>query len=105
MNQNESQNKQNTKPNQKKKRKVFILFVFCLGTLFLLSFSVTSFILINSYRLTFVEEDYTRLQQQFGLLKSELSRKENEIEELKLQLADIEGESSFTNQNLNFKNR
>ena len=89
MSQKDCTNNQTPQSKKNKKRKLFFIFIFGLGTLFLLSFSVTSFILINSYRLTFVEENYAQLQQQCGLLKSELSRKENEIEELKLQLANI----------------
>ena len=91
-----------TPPPKKQKKRSFILFVFCLITLFLVSFATTSLILMKSYRLTFAEENYAELQHQVKLLKNELSRKDNEIEELKLQLANIEGESSFVNQMQNF---
>ena len=85
------------KPNQSKKRNLFLFIVFLLVTLFLASFSATTFILINSYRLTYVGENLVVLQQEIGNLKDEISRKEIEIEELKLQLANIEGESPFMN--------
>ncbi len=97
MKQEDFETKQ-TPPLKKQKKRRVILFVFCLITLFLVSFSTTSLILMKSYRLTFVKENYAELQQQVKLLKNELSRKDNEIEELKLQLANIEGESSFVNQ-------
>ena len=97
MNQNDYENKHPFSLKKQKKRR-FILFIVSLITLFFVSFSTTSFILIKAYRLTFAEEDYAQLQQQVELLRSELSCKENEIEELKLQLANIEGESSFANQ-------
>ena len=91
------------KTSQKyKKRKLFIFFVFGLITLFLLSFSTTTFILMNSYRLTFAGESLLALQQKIGTLREEISRKDNEIEQLKLQLADIEGKSSFINQMQNY---
>ena len=91
-----------TPPLKKQKKRRFLLFIFCLITLFLVSFATTSLILMKSYRLTFAEENYAELQQQVKLLKNELSRRDNEIEELKLQLANIEGESSFVSQTQNF---
>ena len=81
-----------------KKRKVFIFFTFGAITLFLLSFSVTTFILMNSFRLTFAGDNLAQMQQEISLLKNEIAHKDSEIEELKLQLANIEGESSFVNQ-------
>lgn len=92
---------QQTKEYHQKKRKkgkIFLLFIFGFVTLFLCSFSATTFILMNSYRLTFAGENDIMLQQELGFLKNEVARKENEIEELKLQLANLEGESSFVNQ-------
>ncbi len=81
-----------------KKRKILFCFLFGMIILFLLSFSATTYILMNSYRLTFVGEDFATLQQEIGLLKNEVARKNSEIEELKLQIANMEGESSFVNQ-------
>lgn len=81
-----------------KKGNLFIFFIFCLITLFLLSFSTTTFILMNSYRLTFAGESLSALQQKIGTLRDEIFRKDNQIEQLKLQLADIEGKASFVNQ-------
>ncbi|MBE7018346.1 MAG: hypothetical protein E7413_00495 [Ruminococcaceae bacterium] len=81
-----------------KKRKLLIFFIFSLITLFLLSFSTTTFILMNSYRLTFAGDSLSALQQKIGTLREEISRKDNEIEQLKLQIANIEGEASFVNQ-------
>lgn len=80
------------------KRKRFILFLFSLITLFLVSFSTTSFILVNSYRLSFTEEAHGMMQQELEQLKRELTDKETEIEELKLKLSNYEGESSFVNE-------
>ena len=92
--------KTNQEPQHRSR--IFLLFVLCVSTLFLISFSVTSFILMNSYRLVFVGENFSNMQQELTLLKNEISRKDAEIEELKLQLANTEGESSFANQPLNF---
>lgn len=101
MNQNHHETNKSSQATKQRKRKIFFIFIFFLVTLFFISFSVTSVIIIKSYSLIFAEENYIQLQQQVGLLKSELSRRENEVEELKLQLANLEGESFFANRTLN----
>ena len=88
-------------PKKTRKTKFFLLFVLLLITLFLISFAATTYILMHSYSLTFAGESLAALQQEIGQLKTEVSRKNNEIEELKIQLANIKGESSFVNQMLN----
>ena len=99
------QSQQNISKKQEKhfykNRKIFWFFLLLLITLFFVSFSATSFILMNSYRLAFVGENQEHLQHELEMLKLELNQKEMEIEELKLQLANIEGESSFVNELLN----
>ncbi len=97
MNVNNDQTTQKQKPKKQKKRRRWMLLSFFLLTLFLLSFSATSFILMNSYRLTFADESLATLRQELSLLKNEIAKKNSEIEALKLQLANIEGESSFAN--------
>ncbi len=95
--------KQKKLPNEQEirspqNRKPFLLLLFGLITLFFISFAATSFILINSYRLSFTGENHASMQQELERLKSELRGKETEIEELKLKLSDYEGESSFANE-------
>ncbi len=84
-----------------KKRNRFWLFFFGLVTLFFVSFAASSFILMNSYRLSFTDQDHAMMQQELQRLRSELQGKETEIEELKLKLSNYEGESSFVNELLN----
>lgn len=103
MKSNDIKQSEERKPKNRKKRTIFLWFVFGMITLFLLSFSTTTFILINSYRLTYANDNLSSLQQEIGNLKNEIARKDNEIEELKLQLANIEGESSFVNQMQNYE--
>ena len=102
MNQDNNRKIQDKSYKKQGKRKWFLFYVFGTITLFLLSFSATTFILMNSYRLTFAGENLAALQQEIGMLKNELNRKNNELEDLKFQIANIEGESSFTNQLQNF---
>lgn len=98
MNSNNCKTNQENQSLKRKRGKLFFLCVFCGITLFLVSFSVTSFILMNSYRLTFASNSQATLQQEISRLKSEISRKDGEIEELKLRIAALEAESSFVNQ-------
>lgn len=76
------------------------VFILVLVTLFLTSFSATAFILVKTNQLTFAGDNQKNLQQEVHQLKTELARKNSEIEELKLQIANAQGTSHFTNSSL-----
>ncbi len=79
-----------TKP---KKGRIFLLL---LVTLFFVSFAASAYIIIYANQLTFAGDNLVELQKEVQDLKTELARKDSEIEELKLKVANSQSGSHFT---------
>lgn len=80
-------------PKKPKKGRIFLL---VLVTLFFVSFAASAYIIIYANQLTFAGGSMMELQEELKELKTELARKDSEIEELKLKVANLGGASSFT---------
>lgn len=85
------------KRKSKQKSKKGLLFLWILATLFFVSFASSAYIIIYANQLTFGGGNLTELQQQVQDLKSELAKKDSQIEELKLKVANSGSSSHFTN--------
>lgn len=81
------------KKMQPKKGRIFLL---VLVTLFFASFAASAYIIIHANQLTFAGDNLIELQKEIQELKTELARKDSEIEELKLKVANSQSSSHFT---------
>jgi cell division protein FtsL len=71
------------------------IYLLTLITLFLISFSLTSFIIINANRLIFSDGETNSIKNEIASLKEQIIEKDKTIEELTLQLS-AKKSSSFS---------
>ncbi|MBQ7951061.1 MAG: hypothetical protein IJ278_05015, partial [Clostridia bacterium] len=84
------------KRKEKKKKVKGWVYLLLLVTIFFASFAASAYVIIHANQLTFAGDNLVELQQEVQDLKTELARKESEIEELKLQVANSKSSSHFT---------